>query len=301
MPKVCVLMSTYNGEKYIKEQINSILQQEDVDIHIIVRDDGSKDNTVNLLNEYKEKITLVQGQNIGCEKSFMELLYYKYDADYYAYSDQDDYWNSRKVIEEIRAIEFQNKPALSACNLLACDENLQPIRIIHSEETILKIKTRMKNCVVCNMHGCVLLWNKMLHLLLQEYRPKIDVPHDVWVNSVANITGTVAVLSKPLIRYRLHSNNVSGYALNRFTRIKKGLRSYFGVNHPKRDLIAKEIIIGYGDYLNLNIRGKQNICILADYKKNFSSKTKLLCSEVITRYPFPERIFWMICVLLEKY
>ena len=75
MKKVCVLMSTYNGEQFVNEQIESILNQIEVDIHIIIRDDGSVDNTVNIIKAFNDpRITLVEGKNIGWKKSFSELL-----------------------------------------------------------------------------------------------------------------------------------------------------------------------------------------------------------------------------------
>lgn len=301
MKNVCILMSTYNGEKFIRTQIDSILRQKEVKVHIVIRDDGSTDDTVNIINEYKDNITLIQGNNLGCEGSFMELLHYKYDADYYAFSDQDDYWYDEKIIMEIRAIESKDGPALAACNLLACDELLQPIRVIHSENVIRKIPEMMKKCVVVNMHGCVLLWNKKLHVLVQEYRPNIRIFHDGWVNAIANAIGYVAVLPEPLILYRLHSNNLCGYGTNVFKRIKKGLRVYFGKKHPKRDLIAKEILAGYKKYMDMETEGYRTLLVLMHYKESYCNKIKLLQTNLIHDKPFPERVVWEMCVLMGRY
>lgn len=79
MSSVAVLMSTYNGEKYLKEQIDSILAQKDVDVTLFIRDDGSSDNTIGICKEYVEKhknIVLKTGENIGVGNSFMQLVYY---------------------------------------------------------------------------------------------------------------------------------------------------------------------------------------------------------------------------------
>ena len=78
MEKVCVLMSTYNGEKYLREQIDSILNQENVEVDILIRDDGSTDNTLNILKEYIKKhknINYYTGANLRSAKSFMNLLF----------------------------------------------------------------------------------------------------------------------------------------------------------------------------------------------------------------------------------
>ena len=84
--KVAVIMSTYNGEKFVSEQLDSILNQTYSNIEIVVRDDGSKDNTVNIIKEYQKKynnIKLYEGENIGFIKSFFELLKLT-ESDYYA-------------------------------------------------------------------------------------------------------------------------------------------------------------------------------------------------------------------------
>ena len=97
--KVAVLLSTYNGEKYVGAQIHSILTQNYKNIEIVVRDDGSKDKTVEIIKEYMQKysnIVLHQGENLGFIKSFFELLKYE-DADYYAFADQDDIWLPNKI------------------------------------------------------------------------------------------------------------------------------------------------------------------------------------------------------------
>ena len=95
-------MSTYNGEKYLSQQIDSILNQKEIDVHLFIRDDGSYDNTWKLLEEYKqkyEKINIISAKNVGVGNSFMNLLYSVPNIyDYYAFSDQDDIWEPNKII-----------------------------------------------------------------------------------------------------------------------------------------------------------------------------------------------------------
>ena len=89
-------MSTYNGEKYIKTQIDSILEQDYREIFLAIRDDGSTDHTVEILKQYEEKyknISVKQEENVGVIKSFFELVQNADEnSDYYAFSDQDDKW-----------------------------------------------------------------------------------------------------------------------------------------------------------------------------------------------------------------
>lgn len=85
MRTVAVLLSTYNGEKYLEELIESILKQEKVNVKLFIRDDESSDSTVSIINKYKnENIKIIQGKNIGPQKSFLELIKVSEKADYYA-------------------------------------------------------------------------------------------------------------------------------------------------------------------------------------------------------------------------
>ena len=93
MNNICVLMSTYNGGKFLREQINSILNQVNANITLLIRDDGSSDNTLGILKEYEEqnKLTFYSGKNMGPAMSFIDLLFSAPEAEYYAFADQDDF------------------------------------------------------------------------------------------------------------------------------------------------------------------------------------------------------------------
>lgn len=120
MKKVLVLMSTYNGEKWLKEQIDSILASREVKVDILVRDDGSSDNTLSILNLYKNnnRLNYYVGENIGPAQSFRDLVdrcEFGYDA--YAYADQDDIWSEKKLFYATEALEKTDTPYLWECGL----------------------------------------------------------------------------------------------------------------------------------------------------------------------------------------
>ena len=124
MKKVQVLLSTYNGEKYLKEQLDSIIAQKGVDVHILARDDGSKDDTIKILEGY-ENIDIIKGSNIGVCKSFFELINKSGEYDYYSFADQDDVWDCDKLVIAINKLEKCNsKPAVYASNTRLVDANL---------------------------------------------------------------------------------------------------------------------------------------------------------------------------------
>ena len=96
-----ILMATYNGAQYVGRQIDSIINQKGVDVHITIRDDGSKDNTPEVLHSYEKlypsQIKVILGENIGHRRCFLTLLSLATKADYYAFSDQDDIWEEEKL------------------------------------------------------------------------------------------------------------------------------------------------------------------------------------------------------------
>lgn len=300
-PKVCILLSSYNGEKYIREQINSILAQQGVAIELVIRDDGSTDGTIDIIHSFGERIKLIRGNNIGCEQSFAELLKYESNADYYAYSDQDDYWLSEKVITEIEAICNINGPALAACNLFLCDEYLNIQGTVYSDQMIENNRIRMKDDFLCNMHGCVLLWNRKLHNKLQNSIPDRMISHDGWVNCVANAIGTTVIINEPLIKYRIHGGNVAGHASSIIERAKKGVRIYLGKKHPHREVLAAQVLEHYGNEMDKSSNGYDTLCKIANYKNGITDKIKLLNKDIIRQAPFPDKLLWLVCIIADTY
>lgn len=106
--KIVVLLSSYNGEKYISKQIESILNQLiDCDLTLIIRDDGSTDSTKKIINEYlikNDNVIFYEGSNVGYIKSFFSLIMNSGDFDFYALSDQDDIWQSNKLQNAVNQI-----------------------------------------------------------------------------------------------------------------------------------------------------------------------------------------------------
>ena len=219
-PKVCVLMSTYNGEKYVKEQIESILNQKNVELTLLIRDDGSSDGKYDICKEYEKKeknVKLYQGVNIGAGKSFMNLVHNATDADYYAFADQDDVWLSDKLEKSIEKIETElkgtKKPILYTSNQIMVDKNLKGSKMRFSEEPRHDLfGTICEN----KLYGCTMTFNKILKdeiakLNVEDFEMVLDQRfHDTWCIVVANIVGTVVYDKEGRILYRQHENNVVG-------------------------------------------------------------------------------------------
>lgn len=298
-PTVCVLMSTYNGELYIKQQIDSVINQEGVSVKLIIRDDGSKDNTRKIIKEFKG-VELIEAKNIGCEASFMELLYMKNEADYYAFSDQDDVWDCRKLISAIENIK-KNNCDLSVCNLMLVDSKLSKLHPLFNLSQISQYQYGMNNFVLGNLHGCVHVWTRKLNDIIQSYRPNVVEPHDVWVNAIANIVSSTYVDARCFINYRLHGNNVSGYTTNTSQKIIKRIKLYFGKTHPQRDRLCLQLLNGYGHYLDKSDSRYRTLYLIANYKKSIIYKLKLCFSPIINRSSFIHRCTWRCCILANTY
>ena len=123
MVSVNVLMSTYNGEKYLSQQIESIINQKgNFDLRLIIRDDGSTDSTPEILEKYAKKypkiISYYLEGNKGYNFAFFELLRFSPQADFYAFSDQDDVWIENKLDFAIKALQSANNniPLLYSCS-----------------------------------------------------------------------------------------------------------------------------------------------------------------------------------------
>lgn len=210
-PLVVVVMSTYNGKAYIKEQIDSILSQDRVDVIIYIRDDGSTDGTPDIISDYEEKhpnVILERGVNLGFAKSFMTALEHAPKAKYYAFSDQDDVWDKDKLFKTIQPMDASSeKPQLAYCNSMDTDEHLKNGVIHYSVSRIPPYK---------GMSFIASVSSGFLMVINNDIRDKIvlsyhDVPisHDLWAGSLASFLGTVYRVDEPLVLHRRLNNSVS--------------------------------------------------------------------------------------------
>ena len=216
MPTVSVLMSTYNGHKYIRKQLDSLLLQEGVDVHIIVRDDGSKDETPQILSEYADKHSNIESLselNCGAEESFNKLCKFadKHGtSEYYAFCDQDDIWDTDKLkvaIDKLDQFETST-PNLYFSNLKMVDENLNYMRDFYVDGDVFMGKN--KSLVQIFTYGCTCVFNrKALEMYCAVEKNKTF--HDNWIYVICSYIGNVVYDPVGHIQYRQHSNNLSGH------------------------------------------------------------------------------------------
>ena len=278
METVLVLMSTYNGEKYITEQLDSILNQENVLVDILIRDDGSNDRTIAILDEYRKKysnIDYYKGQNLGSAKSFLDLIVSAGAYKYYALCDQDDVWDQDKLICAIKVLEKMNNnlPLLYYSNLRIVDKNLNFLRLSHK---VPHIQTNKYSALVeYMMTGCTGVFNSVAKKMLSKRTPSYCSMHDAWIYTICKIFGDVYYDFAPHISYRQHGDNVIG-AYNPY--------NFMTYINKIRRLCDRSLQPRYKDAINfyecfsdvMSFKDKEKVEKIIQYKKSFSSKLRLL-------------------------
>ena len=219
-PLACVIMATYNGEKYLREQLDSIIAQSYTNWILYVSDDGSKDKTIDILKEYQKKLgknKLIFSKNPrdkhGAKYNFCYAIDTAPKADYYFFSDQDDVWDKDKMKLQIKEAEKLSGQALVYCDAKIVDENLKPL----GKETLSERFTKMpkkhtleRSLFVNRVAGCTMCINYELLEASRKLQPEEICMHDFYILLSALAFGEVKFLDKTLNFYRQHENNVVG-------------------------------------------------------------------------------------------
>ena len=210
-PSVSVAIATYNGARYIKEQLDSILTQTHSVDEIIIVDDCSSDETWDILTQHatnNSKIKIFRNEtNLGGTKSFEKAICACH-GDYIALADQDDYWLPEKLISAANKLDQQskNKPLLYCSALEFVDKDL-----VHLGMSNLNFKPSFGNALVENIvTGCTAVFNNSLKKLAKNYKPQQAVMHDWWLYLLATAFGRVIYDPISYIKYRQHGANVIG-------------------------------------------------------------------------------------------
>lgn len=206
--KVSVAMATYNGEKYIKEQIITILDNLQDNDELVISDDGSNDKTINIINSFNDqRIKLINGPRKGLKQNFNNAIK-NTTGDYIFLSDQDDIWMPDKVDKTLEVFK-KNDYILIQHDAIVVDENDNVI--FDSFAKHRKVKTGIiKNLIKNSYHGCCITFRKELKNKILPIPDTIYL-HDQWIGMIAEIEGKTYFLDKKLIKYRRHSENNSSF------------------------------------------------------------------------------------------
>jgi rhamnosyltransferase len=294
--KVLVLMSTYNGQKYIKEQLDSILHQNNVSVKILVRDDGSSDKTIEILEDYQTKhdIEIIKGKNLKPAQSFRQLVQLcEADYDYYGYSDQDDIWHIQKLAAAIEKLE-QNKteiPALWYCGISRKVDGIEMQPSCCRFERATSFETVVKTFSTTN--GCTMVFNRQLLFVLKSCSEgKIDM-HDSWTHAMCLACGgNVYCDETPYVKYRIHEHQVLG---SQKKTIYAALKRFFAAQGLRSKTIQTMLTSEY--IREMERKYLEEIC---RYKTSFRIKMKLI-AEKTSAMSKKEHIEFAVKIITNKF
>ncbi len=297
---VLVLMSVYNGEKYISEQIESILAQDLENVDLLIRDDGSQDNTLEIIREYvrsNDRIRYYQGKNCGAWKSFMELLD---DADetydYYAFSDQDDVWLPEKLSRAVSILEKMTEnspdiPLLYGGNVCPVNETLEKI---NTGINLTNFMPSFGSALIQGItSGLTCVFNRETLLKVRRTKPEYMVMHDWWVYLTASCYGKVYYDDEAYVLYRQHGVNVCGARTSRIERLKYRIKHY--------DERRKSVLRQTEEFLRCNqdmpVHNRELAQLLCATQKSMKKRIELIFNKEIRRQRVMDNIIYRILVL----
>ncbi|MCM1179166.1 MAG: glycosyltransferase [Clostridium sp.] len=225
MEKVNILVSTYNGMKYLQEQMESLLNQDYSHYEIHIRDDGSKDGTVELLQQYAKehpnKVFVYEGENLGYKLSFQWLMQHCGQADFFSFCDQDDYWYPDKVSRAVELLRKRNQniPLIYLCDFYWCDGEMNRQRRnngyakYHSLEKYITLGDR-------NAFGFTEVFNKQALECVKDSECFAGCSHDEIVYMYCLCNGEIIWDDKVCADFRRHGNNTSETDLQGGSKIK---------------------------------------------------------------------------------
>jgi len=273
---ITVLLSVFNGQKYLEAQLKSLELQIGVEFQIIIRDDGSKDNSLDLIKDWMRvtnlKVFVIEGNNIGLIKSFNDCLHYCIEnnvvSDYYAFCDQDDVWLPEKLMVASKSMsKLSGSTKLYFSNYTVVDENLK-----FGEEVNKKYNLTLQEALVSiSTLGCTQVFTRDLLISCNALLNSINsmdneaMPnHDGWMYLCAlSMKAEIVADSKSYILYRQHSDNVVGALKSNFASRFKRLV----LNRGSKRRIA-EILSNHFDSEVINMH--------KNYRDNLKVKIRLL-------------------------
>lgn len=292
---VTVVMSTFNGEKYIEEQIDSILNQEGVDLKLYIRDDGSTDETRQILQQYEKnnKVAVDYGDNIGYAKSFIKALKDAPESDYYAFSDQDDVWFKDKLVNTIKLIDSNDKFALAFQNCFVTDERLENKRLHYQINREVPFYGMSFTLSVCS--GFLMVFDSYLRDLAII---DVDVPisHDMWVSSLASYVGVVRFGNETTALHR--KTNVS--VTNQPKKVLKHRLQSIWIDNGQNISCARIVLDNFGELITDEDK-KNMLYDLINYRNDRNCRKRLIQN---SNMRYPSRLGkTVICakILLKKF
>ncbi|MDB7100868.1 glycosyltransferase family 2 protein [Enterococcus mundtii] len=286
---VAIILSSYNGENYISEQIESIIKQTYKEWKLFIRDDGSTDSTVSIINRYvkeDDRIQIIKDNygNLGPLKSFELLMDQVIQFEYIFFCDQDDIWLEKKIEISLNEMsQMNNNVKLVYTNF----EKFETGTNIKEEVYKKDMGSNHKNLLVQNwIYGCTMVINNEL-LKLTRQIPVEAINHDNWIVNVAQIYGEISYINEIMLLHRLHDNNVTTRKENKILRKLRYMLKIIkerNTNKRKKRIFVEKIMEinkeipkerSYIKFFYGMLISKNPIKVISLYKENFRGYTVL--------------------------
>lgn len=297
---VTILMSTYNGEKFLSDQLESIKMQTYADTKLIVRDDGSSDSTLGILADYEKKNFLkwYSGCNLGPGKSFFDLVQNAPISEFYAFADQDDVWDEDKIETALKHLKEcdSSVPSMYCSSVRPVDMHLNILPVTDVRPPADPVfGLALTECIA---PGCTYVFNKKALEIFRRFRADYVDIHD-WslYRIITAFNGNVIFDEKAHMSYRQHENNAIGFTnrglrkwAGRFNRIRD--KKYYRI----RSIFAQNMKKVFYD--ELPERNKKILDEMAEYNSSLRGRIRLaLSKEIYMSYKTDSVVFSILAIL----
>lgn len=301
--RVNILLSTYNGAKYLQPQLDSLYQQTYINCSIFVRDDGSSDDTLDILKEAQSKGSLhilPSNENLGPANSFFALLKESpADCGFFAFCDQDDIWMQDKIHNAVTALKqfSDDTPVMYFSRVTYVDANNKYIKLSPLPKCVGLGNALVENVAI----GCTVVINKPARDLITQKIPKTCLMHDSWCYLLMSCLGNVIYDPMLSINYRQHASNTIGAStsilqtiIRRFKRFKIGKHGVFRYSNQSELLLEL-----YGNLIGEN--KKELIVQFVNAKQSFHKRLILALSPKIWRQNFIDNLILRALIIFNRY
>lgn len=302
--KVTILLSTYNGSKFLQQQLESLYEQTYPDVRILVRDDGSSDSTRSILQneQSKGRLDILEGHgNLGPALSFFELLrnVASSETEYVAFCDQDDAWHPEKIARAVLKLTevAEDHPAMYCSRVEIVNEHLK-----HIGYTELPRKAGFGNALVENIAvGCTTVLNRKAMELVCENLPGKVLIHDWWCYLVVSCFGEVVFDDMATLKYRQHGNNTIGVATDIFVQLRRRLRRFFGTGEGYLWISAQASSLMEIFKNSIPTANRQILNNLVAAKSSWHRRLQLALSTDVWRQKCSDNLLLRLLILLNRF
>lgn len=304
LAEVTVILSTFNGSAFLQEQLDSLYAQTYPNIRIMVRDDGSSDTTLVILQREqsaKRIELLADHHNLGAAASFFELLQMAAatKTDFVAFCDQDDVWLPGKIAQSVAALSAipSGRAAMYCSRLEIVDAALTYIGL-----TALPKKAGFGNALVESVCvGCTIVLNRHAIDLIARNLPATALVHDWWCYLVLSCFGEIVFDREAPIKYRQHEHNTFGVAKSNWDRLRRSLRRFAGSSEGRhwQSRQAAVFLATFGDGIPMRQERLLNEFIAA--RSSWWHRLRLAMSGDIWRQKGVDTLVLRFLVLLNRF